>query len=571
MLRGGGKFIMNDYAFEENWGELHRATEKARANGVAPDKLPHGDAWEPEEDKNDPGTFDPSEFDDERPKSASAAVPVDDASGTKPKDGQHLTDNGNARRLVDRHGQDLRYCHPWKKWVCWDGRRWQEDATAEPERRIKETRDSLYQRAVDKLQELKLDRSLADKDRKQLARQCQKIITHCFGWESASRVTASVQLARSEPGVPILPDDLDRDHWLLNCVNGTLDLKTGQLRPHRREDFISKLCPTAFDPKATCPVFDGFIAGIFQRNADLIRFQQRLLGRCLTGDVSEQILAIFWGVGANGKTTLINALFDTIGDEYTLKAPVELFMENRGERHPTERAALFHKRLVVASETQQGCHLNEALVKELAGGDLITGRRMREDFWTFPPTHKAILLTNHKPAIHGTDDGIWRKLRLVPFETKFWDPDDPKYKGTFLPTELRQDKNLSLKLKAEATGILAWLVRGCLDWQRDGLTTPDKVRTATLDYRQSEDIVAQFLMDRCLLGPDYRCRASEMYAGYKHWAESAGEKKLLTQTTFGGTLTDRGFERYTSNGTWYRGLALRNNSDTPEDAEPWNG
>jgi putative DNA primase/helicase len=394
--------------------------------------------------------------------------------------------------------------------------------------------------------------------------------------ESAKRINAMLDLARSEPTMPILPAQLDSDPWLFNCPNGTLELRTGTLREHRREDFLTKLCPTPYNAEAICPTWERFLGAIFpndedEPDAELITFMQRLLGRCLTGDVSEQNLPIFWGSGANGKSTLVNAVLDTLGSDYAMKANADLLMTSRGERHPTELAGLFGMRLVVASETHQGRHLNESLVKDLTGGEPIRARRMREDFWEFKPTHKVVLLTNHKPRVAGTDEGIWRRLRLVPFTTTFWDQTDPGKDASQLPSNLRQDKQLGEKLTVEREGILAWLVRGCLGWQRDGLTLPDKVRVATTEYRSDEDVLAQWIEQCCAQGDrSFRCKAGELFAHYREWCERAGEEEILNQKTFGEALSARGFERKKSDGVYWRlGIALHR--DDRDDRDHFSG
>jgi putative DNA primase/helicase len=291
-------------------------------------------------------------------------------------------------------------------------------------------------------------------------------------------------------------------------------------------------------------------------------FVQRLLGRCLTGDITEQIVPIFWGCGANGKSTLINAVMESIGGDYAMKANADLLMSSRNDRHPTELASLFGMHLVVASETHQGRSLNEALVMDLTGGERIRARRMREDFWEFMPTHKVILITSHKPIIKGGDDGIWRRLRLVSFEVRFWDPTEPETAERELPPELVQDKQLGEKLRKEYPGILGWMVRGCLDWQRDGLTTPAAVMDTTREYRSGEDLLAQFITECCVIGPDYRVRSSEINARFHGWC-GAGNEETWTQRRLGEALVQRGFERYTNNGTWYRGLGLRQSDASP--------
>jgi putative DNA primase/helicase len=405
------------------------------------------------------------------------------------------------------------------------------------------------------------------------------VMKWCLTSEFAPRVNAALDLARSEPGVAIVPEEMDCNAWLFNCSNGTLDLKTGRLREHRREDYITKLCSVAFDPQATCPTWERFLWSVFrvalregqveeertQATRGMIEFVQRLSGRFLTGDVGEQFLPIFWGIGANGKSTFVNALLEVLGHDYGMKANPDLLMASRGERHPTELAQLFGMRLVVASETHQGRRLNEALVKDLTGGEPIRARRMKEDFWQFLPTHKLILLTNHRPTVVGTDEGIWRRLALVPFENVFWNPDDPRLQGKNLPPELRQDKHLGDKLRAEYPGILAWMVRGCLDWQRDGLAMPERVRVATSEYREGEDVLQRWFEDRCLVDQgdtSLRRKGSELYANYRHWCEQTGETPL-SRNDWGSAMTERGFERLLSNGTWYLGIALNH----PEEGE----
>jgi putative DNA primase/helicase len=396
-------------------------------------------------------------------------------------------------------------------------------------------------------------------DRKEMERRldaANREMRHCLRSEAAPRINAMLELARAEPGVPVLPADLDHDPWLLACPNGTLELRTGTLREHRRADLITRLCPTPYRTGAPCPLWLKFLRAVFKGDAALIDFLRRLLGYALTGDVREHVLPIFWGDGANGKSTLITAVLDTLGGDLAMKANAGLLMPARGERHATEIAQLFGKRLVVASETDQEGRLDEARIKELTGGEPLRARRMREDFWGFTPTHKLILLTNHKPKVTGTDTGIWRRLRLVPFEVTFWDGDDPGNADKDLPEELRQDKQLPEKLAAEHEGILAWMVQGCLDWQKGGLTLPERVKAATQEYRSDEDVVSRFLDERCLVTAacPVRARASALFAAFGDWLRASGEEPW-TQRAFGDAMGRR-FKKQVSNGTWYLGVTL---------------
>jgi putative DNA primase/helicase len=468
---------------------------------------------------------------------AAAAAPGDGARPCIPPGLFGFTDLGNAQRLAHRHGGDVRYCHPWNKWLVWDGRRWAPDDTGAVVRRATDTIRAMYAEAQ-ATEDSKLRQRTAD---------------HAVRPESAKSIRAMVDLARSRPGIHILPQDLDSDPWLLNVLNGTIDLKTGRLREHRRGDYITKLCPTPFDEHAACPVWLDTLSKIFGGNERLVGYMRRLLGYCLTGSTSEQILAILWGAGRNGKSTVITAIMELLSEDYAIKAGRDLFMARKQDAHPTGVARLHGRRLAVCIETQDGGRLDEGLVKELTGGDLITARRMREGPWQFTPTHKCLLITNHKPEIRGTDEGIWRRQRLVPFTVRFWDP-DKKESG---PPELEVDKTVSDRLRQEHAGILAWCVQGCLGWQRGGMQTPPEVLAATEGYRNEQDVLGAFLAECCLVGPDYRCRAGKLYGQFREWHERSGESNPMSQRRFGEAMTEREFERDTSDGVWYRGVTTR--------------
>jgi putative DNA primase/helicase len=463
--------------------------------------------------------------------------------------GAHRTDSGNAVRLVRHFGRDLRHCHPWGKDLVWDGRRWRVDDTAQVERLAKETGRRIYEEAA---------AAEDPEERKALVR-------HATASESARALGAMVRLARSEPGVPVLPAELDAHRWLLNCANGTVDLTTGRLREPRREDLITKLCPTSYEPKATCPTWERVLSAVFGGNDALVDFVRRLLGHCLTGDVGEQVLPIWWGHGSNGKTTILNAVMEALGEDYAIKAAADLLMARKKDNHPTQLARLFGRRLVACVESEQDGRLDEALVKELTGSDPITARRMREDPWQFNPTHKLILCTNHKPKVRGTDRGIWRRQCLVPFTVSFWDPD----KGEDGPAELRADKALPGRLREEYPGILAWMVRGCLEWRRDGMQTPDEVLKATEAYRGEQDLVGTFLAERCVTGGKDKCRAGVLYTAFQEWAKAGGEDKVPGRRTFGDVLVEKGFDKSKSNGIWYLGIALGKEEDDGPTPPPF--
>jgi putative DNA primase/helicase len=374
-----------------------------------------------------------------------------------------------------------------------------------------------------------------------MAEQQQHIVKLASETAQAAKLRAMISLAESEPGIPIDVDDLNPNGSLLNCPNGTLDLRTGKLRQHERWQNITMLCPTEYREDATCPQWEQFLKEVCV-DEDLIAFVQRLLGYCLTADVSEQKLPIFYGTGANGKSTLLNAFLDVVGTDYTMQAMPDFLMEKRGESHPTEKAALFGKRFVSCVETESSRKLAESTVKMLTGGERIQARRMREDFWEFQPSHKLVLCTNHKPIVAGTDHGIWRRVLLVPFSQRF--------EGS------RIDKKLPEKLKAEAVGILAWLVEGCLKWQRFGFNPPESVTSATDEYRSQEDIIGRFVSERCQRAKSSAVRFSNLYTAFESWCKDTGDF-CPSKRKMGSWLTDQGYQSYSAHGRMYRGLVLK--------------
>lgn len=436
------------------------------------------------------------------------------------------TDLGNSQRLIAHHGQDLRYCYPWSRWVVFDGRRWAVDDSGEVHRRAKSTVKEIYREAAN---------APDDETRKALAK-------HATASEAENRIQAMISLAKSE--VPVMPEELDASPWLLNVANGTLDLKTGQILEHSREDLITKLAPVEYDPDADAPTW----ATVLERtipSEEVRKFFKKLCGRAFSGDVSEHILPVLYGTGANGKSTVLNALMEAAGD-YGMQAAPDLLIAKRGG-HPTEVADLFRMRFVASIEVEDGRRLAESLVKTLTGGDRVRARRMRQDFWEFAPTHKVFMAVNHKPQVKGNDNAIWRRIRLLPFEQ------------TIPPAE--QDKKLPEKLRGELPGILAWAVEGCLEWRRDGLEAPDEVRKATGEYRSEMDVIGSFLKDCCEVGKDKKTAAPDLYEAYKMWCEENGEKSE-NQRKFVSELNLRDtFERKRSgpNGSYqWHGLDLLN-------------
>lgn len=481
---------------------------------------------------------------------ATAPPPTDPLSLAYP---ETRTDLANARRMLVASGDNLRYCHPWKKWMVWDGKRWKPDDTGQPQREAVAVSDRLWEEARD------LKKSgLADDE------EFAKMMSFAR-YSASSKATREVlQAASNITGYQILPEQMDADPWLLNVQNGTIDLHDGSLKEHDRAQLMTKICPIEYqlNQAAECPVWISFLNKVMDNDPDLVSYLQRLCGYWLTGIVREQMLPILWGDGANGKTTFINVIMDILGMSYSMKAPADFLMAKRTENHPTEKADLHGKRFVACSETKNNRGLDESMVKELTGTERIRARRMREDSWEFFPTHKIVLCTNHRPTVDGADHGIWRRLRLIPFTVTFWDAD----KGEDGPAELRQDKTLPDRLKEEYPAILAWMVKGCLDWSRYGEGLPDVVKLATGDYQQGEDVLAGFFEECCVIGASYRVSATDLYRHYTTWA-NVNHYRSVNQKNFGLAMASRKFQK-TKNSVWYYlGIAIAVNADD----DPSNG
>lgn len=432
------------------------------------------------------------------------------------------TDMGNAERLIARHGKDILYCFSKHAWMFWDGKRWATDNIGTVIERAKDTVRSIYKEAE----------GCDDYEQGHALRQ------HGIRSEKVERIRAIEKLARSM--VSVDPNQLDADPWLLNVDNGTIDLRSGQLRSHFREDRITKLVPIAYDPSTTCPLWEAFLARSFRQNKELIDFVQRMVGYSLTGLVSEQVLFFLYGTGANGKSTFLLTLQELLGDYATQAAP-ELLLTKKGESHPTDVADLVGRRVAVSTEVEAGRSLSEVLVKQLTGGDRIKARFMRQDFFEFKPTHKLLLAANHKPNVRGADHGIWRRIRLIPFLVTI--------------PEAERDTGLDKKLQAELPGIMAWAVRGCLAWQNEGLGSPEEVKLATEAYREEMDALAGFFEDCCILNPGAEETAKALYDSYTRWCGTNSENPMKPRS-FGMALRERGFKDRKSGTKLWCGLRL---------------
>ena len=440
----------------------------------------------------------------------------DEIPGLETAEGQ--TDTANAQRLITLHGIDLRYVGPWDRWLLFDGKRWHLDESRKVEVLAKDVGRNLFREA---------DRNTTAAGRRWATKSC-----------NIAGIRNMIAAASGE--LAVHHETLNNHSMLLNVENGTIDLRTGKLRIHNRDDLLTQIAPVDFDPNAECPLGSKFLRETMDNNSRLIGFLRRLVGYTLTGEIRQHILPILYGSGSNGKSVFIGTIQRLLGKDYATQAPPDLLMAASHDRHPTELADLFGRRLVATVETERGQRINEPLVKQLTGGDTIKARRMRENFWEFLPTHKVWMATNHKPDVRGTDDGIWRRLKLVPFLVTI--PDD------------QQDHELPRKLQSELSGILNWALVGCQEWLTDGLREPTEVIEATADYRTEADYIGQFIDDRCVVGQGFQVGATELHKAFQDWGGR------LNQTRFGREIdarTEFTRGRLPSGRKCYIGLGLR--------------
>jgi len=346
-----------------------------------------------------------------------------------------------------------------------------------------------------------------------------------LAWHRHQGLSAMLELVKSVEGIPALPQEFDRDGWLLNTLTHTVDLRTGMARAHDPADLLTKTCPAVYDPNAQCPRWQAFLDRIFASNQNVISLLQRIFGMALTGVIREHVFLVFWGTGANGKSTLLHVLLRLVGD-YGAAVQPEVFVDRDSDPQGFALADLPGVRVVVAVETKQNRKLNEPLVKFTTGRDRIRVARKYGQPFEFEPVFKPILATNHKPVIEGQDHAIWRRVKLVPFEVTIPDHE--------------QDPELPDKLLEELPGILNWALAGCYEWQSNGLAFPDEVTQATADYRAEQDVLADWIAARCVVRPDVSDEVAGLYSDYVAWCQDNTDQPI-SKRRFAQALDDHGF------------------------------
>jgi putative DNA primase/helicase len=425
-----------------------------------------------------------------------------------------------ALRFADRHAHRLRFVAEWGKWLSWDGACWRFDTT---------------------LAAFDLARDLCQGEAAKCNTKARKTIA------SAKTVAAVVTIARADRRLAATAGQWDADLWLINTPDGAVDLRTGEKRSHRQEDYMTKM--TTPGPRGDCPMFKAFLNRIMGGDEALTTYLQRVFGYCLTGDISEQAIFFNHGVGANGKTVLMSTVSGILGD-YCLATPIETFTESKNDRHPTELARMRGARLVTATETEAGRHWAESRLKELTGGERIPARFMHKDFFEYLPAFKPVISGNHKPSLRSVGVAMRRRVNMIPF--------------TVTIPQTERDPQLAEKLKAEWPGILQWMIIGCLDWQRRGLAPPDAVTTATDAYFKAQDSLSFWLEECCERDPNAWTLTTALFSSWKVWAEKAGVRHGDI-ASFGDALgADDAFVwKHKKTGNGYEGLRVRQDDDLP--------
>lgn len=400
---------------------------------------------------------------------------------------------------------NAQYVAAWHRWLLWDSSRWVVD---------------------DRLRHMTLIRTflrdLAEQESDaKIARELRSDQTRA----------AVERMARSNAEIAASADQWDADPWLLGTPGGTVDLRTGRVREPQRDDFITR--QTAVTPNnRKAPQWIAFLNRVFRGSPEVIPFLQRAAGYALTGMTSEHKLLFTFGTGSNGKSVFLNSLYGLLGD-YATVAPSATFLEMGADHHPTDLASLAGARLVTANELPPGRAWNESRIKSLTGGDPITARRMRQDFFTYVPQFTLMIAGNHMPSFRGIDEATRRRVLLVPF-------------AEVIPPEER-DPDLADKLRAEWPAILGWAIEGTLAWQDQGLDAPESVQAASAEYLDSEDLLGEFVGERLTGTPDGFVHTRDLYAAFREWCGERGMHSPWTQHALTRALIERGYELHRRN------------------------
>ncbi len=440
-----------------------------------------------------------------------------------------FTDITNRDYFLKAFGDKIRFCVKYNKFLVWNGTCWEVDNDGYVEEECVEFVHQMY-RGLRFITDLELQRAFEK---------------HLIKSESFRRIQSLIGLLKMSKAIKVRDSDLDTDNYLFNTEKLTLDLKNGKGLPPNPKNLSTKKSVFIYKDDAQCPIWDKFLMQIFDNDLGLIHFVQKAMGYALCGDVKEQCIFILWGTGANGKSTFLNTLQTLFGD-YACSTATETFMKKTSEQS-NDLARLKGMRLVTTTEIEQGKAISESLIKQITGGDMITARFLYGEFFSFAPTFKIFMATNHKPKIRGADNGIWRRIKMIPFTVT-------------IPPQQR-DGDLGKKLLAENSGILNWLIQGFKMWKKEGLKDePDAIKNANEEYRFDMDSVGTFIAD-CLeidATLKWRLHTKLLYETYLKWCAKNNERAMC-QKNLAIRMQEKGFKRMATNGqrVWL-GLVIRN-------------
>ncbi|MFA6007032.1 MAG: phage/plasmid primase, P4 family [Candidatus Shapirobacteria bacterium] len=456
----------------------------------------------------------------------------------KKKKKLHLTDTGNAEKIAELFGNKLRFDHRRNRWLVWDQHRWKPDNNG-----------SISRYAIDAARKRFVEASTIENPKKKEA-----VAKWAMQSESRQKIEAAIALARDQHPITDDGKNWDSNEMLLSCKNGIIDLTTGKLRDGQPEDRITMQASVTYDSGAPCPRWEQFLDEIFQGDKELIRYVQKALGYSITGSVKSQAAFFCYGNGANGKSVMFKTISNILGD-YSYDAPASLFRKNLQASNSNDEAATEFKRFLVSSETLTTARINEQRLKAWTGGDNVTARYLYQENFTFKPTAKPWMFINHLPGVDDNSFGFWRRIKLISFNR------------IFKPEE--QDENLVSKLETESSGILNWLIEGCLLWQKEGLSpTPEVVEIATKTYQSENDVLSDFIVSECEETEGVLTQSTVLYKNYVSWAEDAKlkDRDMLSNTLFGKMMTEK-HNKVKRNGglIHYQGIKLKNNEGLLEE------
>ena len=452
-------------------------------------------------------------------------------------DPARYSDAGNAMRLAKQCGDDIVYCRQSDEYFVWDGTRWLRD--------LNNVRMLKMAKAV--TEEMFGEAESCGEDTAKALRK------HALNSQSVARLAGMVNLAKIHVR-NVNRGDFDKGPWLLNCLNGTIELKSGKCCEHRREDLISKIAPVKFDPTADCPLWKRCLDDWMLGDPEKVSYLQRQGGYSITGCTNEEVMPILHGTGRNGKGKFYTTIYNVLGDgEYAKAANFDSFVVKHGdEGMPNDVAGWCGMRLIVASEGEHSKRLAEAKLKRCIGRDPVVGEFKYQEEFTYLPTYKIWLITNPKPRIVGTTEAIWDKIHFVAWR-RYYPPDE-------------RDPELQEKLNAEASGILNWLIEGCLEWQKKGLALPDSMREDTEAYRHEQDVVGRFIDEECVIGMEFTSPKKLTYVCFKNWAEDAGEHYTMTQVEFNEKMLCKFADGRSNAGRFWRGFKLKRQQSESESS-----